>query len=41
VQLGFAEAALMRSDSDLFVVRDTDRFRALLAAVEQRAAAAR
>lgn len=33
VQLGFADAALMRSDPDLAGVRDTDRFRALLAVI--------
>ena len=33
VQLGFADAALMRADPDLEAVRDSDRFRELLAAI--------
>jgi hypothetical protein len=33
VEAGFADADLMRSDLDLAGVRDTDRFRALLAAI--------
>jgi len=36
VAAGFADAGLMRSDPDLEAVRDSDRFRALLAAVERR-----
>ena len=36
VDVGFADAGLMRSDPDLEGVRDSDRFRALLATVEQR-----
>ena len=36
VEAGFADAGLMRSDPDLEAVRDSDRFRELLAAVEQR-----
>ena len=41
VETGFADAALMRSDADLEAVRDSDRFRALMAAVEQRSGVAR
>ena len=41
IEAGFADAALMRSDADLEAVRDSDRFRALMAAVEQRSAVAR
>jgi predicted esterase len=41
VEAGFADAALMRSDADLEAVRNSDRFRALMAAIEQRSAVAR
>jgi len=41
LEAGFADAGLMRSDTDLEAVRDSDRFRALMAAVEQRSAVAR
>jgi len=41
IEAGFADAALMRSDADLEAVRDSDRFRALMAAVEQRSGVAR
>lgn len=33
IEAGFADAALMRSDADLEAVRDSDRFRALLAVI--------
>ena len=41
VDAGFADAGLMRGDPDLEAVRASDRFRALLAVVEQRGPAAR
>jgi predicted esterase len=40
VDAGFADAGLMRSDPDLAAVRDSKRFRALLAAVERRSSEA-